>query len=185
MKIKFVFIIFGVVISIFYLFIPIYGHIDNLSKCDVAIVLGNQVHENGELSKRLKSRMDKCIYLYNKGLFKKIIVSGAIGKEGVDEAIAMKKYLIDKNISENLIIVDSNGKNTFKTAVFTLNYVKMNNLNSVLVISQYYHMYRSKMILKKLGLKNIYRAHSDFYELRDIIVIGRELMAILKYFIVY
>ncbi len=61
-----------------------------------AIVLGNNVNEDGTISERLKARLDKSIELYNNKKILKIIVSGGLGKEGFYEGDKMKEYLVKK-----------------------------------------------------------------------------------------
>jgi len=65
-------------------FITADGLEDELGQSDIAVVLGNKVEEDGKPSLRLKARLDKAVELYQKNWFKKILVSGAVGKEGFD-----------------------------------------------------------------------------------------------------
>lgn len=161
--------------------ITIDGLNDKLEYVDVAVVLGNKVEENGEPSKRLKSRLDKAIELYEKKYFKYVIVSGGLGKEGFDEAMVMKEYLVNKGISEQNIIVDSQGNNTILTAKNSKEIMTKQGFNSVMVITQFYHITRSKLAFNRVGLKKIYSAHSNYFELRDIYSLMREFIGYYKY----
>jgi vancomycin permeability regulator SanA len=170
-----------IVFTIFGLIIIGFGHFCNCSKADVCVVLGNTVNKDGSLSKRLKARLDRSVELYNTNFCRKLIVSGGLGKEGFKEAEIMRLYLLTKGISDTNIIVDNNGKNTFMTAMYTVNYMKKNNCKSVIAVSQYYHLFRTRLILKKLGIRNVQCASPRFYEFRDLISVPREMLAILKY----
>ena len=79
------------------------GLSDHIRKSDVAIIFGSKVNPGGMLSSRLAARLDKGIELYRKGMFNYIIVSGGIGKEGIDEAVAMKTYLLAHQIPAAVI----------------------------------------------------------------------------------
>ena len=156
---------------------------DDLINTDVAVVLGNKVELTGEPSERLKARLDKAADLYEKGYFKRIIVSGGVGIEGFDEAKVMKDYLINQGIPESKILIDSNGYNTFMTAENTKLIKEELEIESVTVISQYHHITRTKMAFKKVGFEKVYSAHAEIIELRDVYSLVREFAAFYKYLI--
>ncbi len=156
------------------------GAISGYTKADYAVVLGNQVQINGKPSERLAARLDKAIELYNKSFVTSIIVSGGFGKEGFDEAIVMKAYLIEHQIPADKIITDSKGDNTYLTAENVKNLVGPNA--SIIVVSQLYHIVRSKIAFKQVGFKNIGAAYPPYFEWRDLFSINRELIAIPYYY---
>ena len=162
-------------------FVVIDGLNDELKPVDVAVVLGNKVDANGQPSERLKARLDKSVELYEGGYFTFIIVSGGIGKEGFDEAKVMKSYLIDKGITEDKIIEDSNGYNSFMTAQNTSKIMDELELDSVMIITQYFHITRTKLVFRKMGIEEVYSAHAKIFEFRDIYSIMREFPAYYKY----
>jgi vancomycin permeability regulator SanA len=157
------------------------GLTDHLGLADVALVLGNTVNPDGTPSTRLKARLDKTAELYKAGYFPKVIVSGATGKEGVPEGTAMKKYLVQAGIPASAIIVDDQGVDTFASAENTARILKAENLKSVLVVTQYFHIPRSKLALSKFGITPIYNAHPAYFEGRDFYSTLREVPAYLKY----
>ncbi|WP_312112918.1 YdcF family protein [Brevibacillus reuszeri] len=161
--------------------ITVDGMSDELAKVDVGVVLGNKVEMNGEPSARLKGRLDKAIQLYKKGYFQHIIVSGGVGVEGFDEAQVMKKYLIEHGIEEEKIIADSNGINTRMTAKNTKEMMDQMDWESAMVITQIYHISRTKLAFWKVGISNTASAHADFFEMRDIFSLFREFFAYYRY----
>ncbi|MFD2117883.1 YdcF family protein [Paenibacillus yanchengensis] len=163
------------------LVIVIDGLNDQLKPVDVAVVLGNKVEITGQPSKRLKARLDRSAELYDKGYYNYIIVSGGIGKEGFDEAKVMKDYLIEKGIAEANIIEDNNGYNSYMTAQNTSEIMKNLDLDSVMIITQYFHISRTELAFRKIGLKDVYSAHAKIFEFRDIYSIIREFPAYYKY----
>ena len=154
---------------------------DRLGNADVALVLGNQVNPDGSPSPRLIARLDEAADLFQEGYFPKIIVSGGTGKEGVPEGTAMKNYLVSEGVPHSAILVDDQGNDTQASAENTVATMKAGNMKSVLVITQYFHVPRSKLALSKLGVSEIYNSHPRFFEARDIYSIVRELPAYLKY----
>ena len=148
---------------------------------DFAIIYGNKVENKLEPSNRLKARLDACISLYNSLKIKKIIVSGGVDDNGFDESFVMLNYLVQNGIGTENIIKDSLGINTHNT---TKNLQKIINKNdSIVAISQKYHISRIKLSLKINGYKNIFTHYPNYYEIRDIYSIVRELPAWMKYYI--
>jgi len=154
---------------------------DELMPVDVAVVLGNKVETTGRPSNRLQARLDKSAELYREGYFTYIVVSGGIGKEGFDEAKVMKEYLIEKGIKEDKIIEDNNGYNSYMTAQNTSHIMNEQQLDSVMIITQYFHISRTKSAFSKMGIEEIYSAHADIFEFRDLYSIIREFPAYYKY----
>lgn len=164
------------------LIIGIDGLTDNLSNSDLAVIFGSKVEHTGEPSKRLKARLDAGIKIYQKGFCKKILVSGGIGKEKFDEALIMKEYLISKGVPSNLIIVDNNGYNTYQTALYCANISKHYNWNKVIVVTQFFHISRARLALKRFGIEEVGTVHARYFEIRDIYSIIREIFGYVKYF---
>lgn len=161
---------------------------DKIGQADVAVVLGNSVLEDGSLSSWLQGRVDKALDLYHKGLVKKIFVSGGLTKPedgGWPEGDAMKAYLLKKGLPEKDIIADNKGQNTYLTAKDFIEWNRDQHYQSVIIVSQFYHITRTKYIFRKLGFTQVYQAASDEYSWRDIISTIREVPAFYKYMLLY
>jgi len=168
------------------LFIVFDGLRDNISAADVILILGNKVEEDGTPSERLKKRLDKGLELYLERYAGKIVVSGAAGKEGFDEAFVMKKYLKEKGVQESDIIMDNRGYNTWFTAKNFEKIAEKENFSSVITVSHYYHITRIGLALKKFKKVDIYSAHADSgFALRDLYSIPREVVAFYYYLVKY
>lgn len=162
-------------------FIIIDGLKDELEPVDAAVVLGNKVELNGQPSERLRARLDKAVELYEKGYFPLIIVSGGLGNEGYDEATVMKAYLVDRGIPDDRIIEDHDGYNSQMTAQNANKIMKQSNLDSAMIITQYFHVSRTKLAFRKMNIGEVYAAHANFFEFRDLYSIVREFPAYYKY----
>lgn len=55
------------------------------------------------------------------------------------------------------------------------------NFNSATIISQFYHISRTKLAFKKVGLDHVNTAHAKYFELRDVYSLVREFFAYYKY----
>lgn len=156
------------------IFITLDGLSDNGKSADIAVILGNKVNEDGTLSERLEKRLESGLTLYQNHRVKKIIVSGGLGKEGFYEGDKMKAFLISKKIPDSVIIVDNLGNNTRATVVNTLKLKDSLDFKSIIVVSQYYHVTRTKMLFKKQGFQNVSSVSPDYFEIKDAYSILRE-----------
>jgi len=111
------------------------GMSDEIQKADVAVVFGNTVNSDGSPSRRLAARLDKAVELYRRGMFKNVIVSGGLGREGFDEAVVMKNYLVSRHVPQDQITLDSLGMTTAATAKNAAAIAKAHRWSSALVIS--------------------------------------------------
>lgn len=147
---------------------------DDIHAADVAIVLGNKVEAGGIPSARLRARLDKTVELYRQDLFPRVIVSSGVGSEGFGEATVMKAYLVEKGVPEDRIYLDSQGATTYLTAKNASRMMKEQGWRSAIVISQYFHISRTKLALRRYGISPVFSAHAEFFELRDFYSTARE-----------
>ena len=157
--------------------ISIDGLVDSGKSADYTVVLGNKVNEDGTLSTRLEKRMECALNLYKSGRVKGFIVSGGLGKEGYYEGEKMREYLLKHNIPDSHIIVDNDGINTRNTVTNTLSKQDSLRYDSLIIVSQYYHITRTKALFKKAGFKNVSGVSPSFFEIRDIYSLLREFIA--------
>ncbi len=161
---------------------------DFSGKADVAVVLGNKVNEDGTLSNRLKARLDGALELYNEDKIREIVVSGGFGKEGFDEAIKMKEYLVKNKVIETNVLVDSKGNTTGLTATNFLKFQKHKKYKKVVVVSQFYHVSRTKLIFRRALASEketceVYGYAPNYFEFRDVYSITREFVAFYYYWL--
>lgn len=156
------------------------GLTDELAPADVAVVLGNQVHPDGTPSARLAARLDRAVELVEQGRVRRVIVSGAVGREGVLEGDAMKRYMVAQGVPAASILVDNAGVDTWATARNARTIMQAHDLKGVIVVSQYFHIARTRLAFRRHGLE-AGGAHARFFELRDLYSIARELPAWVKY----
>jgi uncharacterized SAM-binding protein YcdF (DUF218 family) len=152
------------------------GLTDDIHAADVAIVPGNTVEKDGRPSARLRARLDQTIALYRRGLFPNVIVSGGVGREGFDEAEVMKRYLVENGVPDGRVHLDSGGNNTYLTARNAARMMGENGWQSAMVVSQYFHVPRMRLALKRSGVTPVFSSHAQYFELRDVYSIAREVV---------
>lgn len=159
------------------------GMTDHPGRADVALVLGNQVNPDGSPSPRLKARLDTAAEWYRSGHYPTIIVSGATGTEGIPEGTAMKNYLVASGIPEDAVVVDDAGVDTHASARNAAAILRQTGGESVFVITQYFHIPRTRLALSKFGIARIHHAHPRYFEARDLYSIAREIPAYARYWL--
>jgi len=116
---------------------------------DCILILGAGVWEGNRPSIMLEERLKMGLDLYKKGFSSKILVSGDHGQTSYDEVNVMKKYLVDAGVPSQDIFMDHAGFTTYDSmyrakAVF--------NVNTAVVVTQKYHLYRALYICDSLGI---------------------------------
>lgn len=153
--------------------------IDNINTASVncITVLGASVKSNGTPSNMLEDRLAESVVLYNVGVSNKIIMSGDHANDDYDEVNTMKNYAIKKGIPSSDIFMDHAGLNTYDS-MYRLKDIF--EVNSTIIVTQDYHLYRAIYIARKLGIEaygiasNPREYNGQFY--RDI----REILARVK-----
>lgn len=161
------------------------GHHYNKEKPDYVMVLGAGLR-GSKLSLSLVDRLDTAIEFNRIYPNVKIIVSGGQGKgEDISEASAMKNYLVDNGVSEDLIICEDKSTNTYENFLFTKKLLEEETGSSdysLMVISNSFHMYRAKFLGKEVGFKCLgYPAPS--HPTTTIIFHVREFFGVIKAYI--
>lgn len=107
---------------------------------DAVLVLGAKVRENGEMSAMLKERVDYGIEVYQRGLAKKIIMSGDHGRKEYDEVNTMKNYAVEHGVPSEDIFMDHAGFSTYESMYRAK---EIFQVERVIVVTQKYHLYRA------------------------------------------
>ena len=115
---------------------------------DCIVVLGAKVKSDGTPSAMLEDRLRGAVALYQKGVAPIIVLSGDCSGEDYDEVGAMMKYCLDNGVPENALVRDDIGFSTYETMY---NVVKAMGYDSVIVVTQRYHLYRALYIAEKMG----------------------------------
>ncbi|MDT3235847.1 MULTISPECIES: YdcF family protein [Pseudomonas syringae group] len=158
------------------------GLSDNAQTSDAAIVLGSKVTPDGVPSARLQARLDRAVELYRQGRVRNIIVSGGTGVEGFSEAVGMANYLAERSgLPREAILLDEQGNTTKDTARNSAQIMKQRGFKSAVVVTQYFHITRSRYALYQAGVTQVSTAHARYFEWRDLYSLAREVAALPAY----
>lgn len=156
------------------LVIVIIGVRDHKGKADIGVVLGTAIFADGSLSSYLKGRLDETVKLYQGGFFPLVVVSGGENEFGLSETKIMKEYLIAQGIPANVIIEDPDGINTAATAKNMVVVMQQNSAQSAFIITQFFHMPRTRLAFSCNGISPVYYAPSQQWNVRDVYSLLRE-----------
>ena len=93
----------------------------------------------------------------------------------------MSRYLIAHGVPAADVIADNQGVNTFASARFTARLMRERGWGSVCVVTQYYHVPRARLALRRFGVGTVYSEHAWFFEVRDPFSILREMAGNVTY----
>ncbi len=127
-------------------------------KPDYIIVLGAALHGD-KVSPILANRLDKAVQQYKRwGKNALFITSGGQGKdELIPEAVAMKRYIMDKyNIASEKIITESQSTTTYENMLFSKRIIekKLGKARGIFVTNNF-HVLRASMYATKVKLKAV------------------------------
>lgn len=132
----------------------------------IAVVLGNRINDDGSLTKRMVQRLELALSLDKEMDIEYFVVSGGVANPKVDfsEAYAMKKYLVEKGMNIDKIIVEDKSLSTSQNAIYTYKILENYEFNKIVVVSSYEH-FRD---WNGLGFFNDYLMKNEVLKSRDI-----------------
>ncbi len=125
---------------------------------EVAVVLGGLLSVDGEQESidfnGSADRIFQVLPLYHSGRVKRILISGGSGRLLAKEKEAdwLKKYLIQLKIPAEDILVESESRNTYENAKYSIALLKQKQISGpILLCTSAAHMPRSFLCFKKQG----------------------------------
>ena len=119
-------------------------------KADCILILGAGLR-NGYPSPMLQERLDLGAALYRSGASDKILVSGDNSRKDYNEVQAMEDYLVDRHgVPREDIVRDHAGFSTYESMVRAK---EIFCVDSAIVVTQRYHLFRASYIASKMGIE--------------------------------
>ena len=150
----------------------IYKTVNEVPRVQTALILGARVWNNGEMSDIFRDRVKVGIELYKSGKVKKILVSGDHGRKEYDEVNAAKKYILEKGIPGEDIFLDHAGFDTYDSMYRARDVFES---ESIIIVTQDFHLPRAVYIANKLG----HKAHGVSSDLQ--VYLGADRMELREY----
>ena len=175
------------VLAVWFVLHSVFITVDGMNQpqrtADVAVVLGTTVHPSGNVTPWLEARLQRAVELYRQNQVQNIMVSGATGIEGQDEAQVMRDYLLAQGVPEQVIWVDSQGANTGLSAQHAAALMQKQEWYNAIVVSQFFHVSRAKMQFKKAGIAEVETASPKRFSVFEFGPLWREWPAFYMHFL--
>lgn len=128
----------------------IHNDVAGLSSAQAVLILGAGVYSNKTLTPILQDRVDTAISVYKQGLATKILVSGDNSKLSYNEVVPVHEYLVSAGIPASDIFLDYAGFDTYDSMYRARTIFQV---ESVIVVTQAFHLPRAVYIAQALGIK--------------------------------
>ncbi|MCC6587883.1 MAG: YdcF family protein [Bryobacterales bacterium] len=127
--------------------------LDEARPADAILILGAAEY-HGKPSPVLKARLDHGLDLYRRHLAPRILTTGGSGGDPVfTEGEVGRDYLISRGVPPEAVIVEDEGSSTSHSIAATGEILRRMNLNSCIVVTDGYHVYRAKRMLQMSGIQ--------------------------------
>ncbi|HEY7390459.1 MAG TPA: YdcF family protein [Bryobacteraceae bacterium] len=125
---------------------------DEAQPADVILVLGAAEYR-GRPSPVLRARLDHALALYREHISARIMTTGGAGGDPVfTEGTVGRAYLISQGVPSESIIVETEGESTVQSVTLAAEILRRMGLRSVVVVSDGYHIFRVKQMLRASGM---------------------------------
>lgn len=171
-----------ILITIFYILslpvtykLPLYYLENNSFSCsnqniqaDLIVILGGGLTKNNNfgntptVTRRVNERIRYGVFMHKKYNIPILVSGGDVFNIGYNEADIMKN-IIKKEYNEKVKFIENNSKTTNENAKFVSNIIKQNNIKSILLISNSWHLKRATFLFKKYNPNIKIKACSGYY----------------------
>jgi uncharacterized SAM-binding protein YcdF (DUF218 family) len=129
------------------------GRSDDTRPADAIVVLGAAQYD-GRPSPQLAARLDHALDLFERGVAQRVVATGGnLPGDRFTEAEASASYLVDRGVPEAAIVSVGVGSTTFESLDEVAVELLGRGLEEVILVTDPYHAYRSKLIAEEVGLR--------------------------------
>jgi len=149
-------------------------------KPSIAVVLGAAVWSDNKPSPSLAFRVEKAAELFNDGIVNKIQLTGGNAPGELSEAEVSLNHILKQGINRDNVWIEKNTTSTIEQVRFIKKVlIQKKQFNSVVIVSDIYHLQRVKEICKFYNVKadvaasnlNLKTDKIIFYQLRECIAL--------------
>src|SRR5688572_724667 len=125
---------------------------DGERRVDAIVVMG-AAQFNGRPSAVLEARLETALRAWDDGMAPLIIVTGGkMPGDAFTESEASRDYLVDQGVPEEAIVLENVGRDSEESLAGVAEIASERGLDDVLIVSDGFHLFRSKLIADDLGL---------------------------------
>jgi uncharacterized SAM-binding protein YcdF (DUF218 family) len=125
-----------------------------LRRADAIVVLGAPLLADGSLGAMLEERVQSGVELWRRGWGGRLVLSGGSAAPGQPaEAPAMAARARDLGVASGALLVEDRSRSTRENALRTAELLRAEGLESVIVVTQPYHLRRALAFFQRAGLE--------------------------------
>lgn len=140
-------------------FVTISGYTDPPDGNEKAIVVLGAGLRKDVPSDLLKRRLEKAYEYYQEHPDLLVVVTGGQGNgETIPEGMAMARYLIDKGIPQEQIIIEDKSTSTEENLLFAAQLLEQRGISQsepIVVVSNAFHCYRARQYAQMVGFSDV------------------------------
>ena len=128
------------------------GAVPSVRRADAILVLGAAQY-NGRPSPVFRARIDHGLDLYRRGLARRVIFTGGVGKgDTLSEAEVARRYALAQGVPDSVVLVERRGETSAQSVVAAASLMHAHQLASALIVSDSYHMLRLELLARRAGI---------------------------------
>ena len=124
-----------------------------------AIVVFGAAEYSGRPSPVLRARLDHALEVFHRGVAPVVITTGGAAADPTfSEGGVGRDYLMRHGVPERSLIAETQGRDTAESAFRVAVIMRANGLHSCIAVSDAYHVFRIRKLLKHEGIAPVYVA---------------------------
>lgn len=134
------------------------SYLEEIHPADAIVVFGAAEY-SGHPSPVLRARLDHAFELFQRGVAPVVITTGgAAADPSYSEGGVGHDYLMHRGVPERSLIAETQGRDTAESAVRVAVIMRENGLRSCVAVSDAYHVFRIRKLLRHDGVGTVYVA---------------------------
>jgi len=126
--------------------------VDEARQADLIVVMGAAEY-HGRPSPVFKARLDHALQLWKRGLATHILTTGGAGGDpNFTEGGVGQAYLVARGVPPEAVVIEPVAESTAQSAVAIREIMRRMSLRSCVVVSDGYHIFRTKRMLELNGI---------------------------------
>lgn len=160
--------------------LSLYGQDERATRADVIVVLGSGLEEDNSPGEALTRRAQRAALLWRDGYAPYIICTGGYTSQRTrSEADGCREVLEANGVPADVILLEERSRSTEENAIYARELMTERGWDSVLLVSDAYHLMRAVWIFGDAGVNVIGRVPAARPELDDQIeAVVREIIAL-------
>ena len=166
-----------------FVFVAVSGYSAHSTGDEKAIIVLGAGLRGERVSDVLRRRLVAAQLAYEQNPDALLVVTGGQGRgEDIPEAVAMRRWLVERGVPEEKIILEDKSTSTLENLSFSIPLLEEQGISPnepVALVTNAFHCYRAREYAKKLGYSDMCSIPASMSFISIVPSYGRELLAIL------